>query len=68
MKLKRVFDNADLSHRDDSGYGIGKEVVAAGVEVLGCSSRGDDGRFALAFGSFDWGSDYVQTFRRDDAG
>src|ERR1700752_2267211 len=38
------------------GDGIGKEVIAAGVEVLeACAKR--DGGFALAFDHFDWGSE-----------
>src|SRR3954449_4728410 len=37
------------------GDGIGKEVIAAGVEVLdACAKR--DGGFAVAFDHFDWGS------------
>lgn len=38
------------------GDGIGKEVVAAGVEVLDAVAR-RDGRFAMTFDFFDWGSD-----------
>src|SRR5215470_5940946 len=41
------------------GDGIGKEVIAAGVEVLTALAR-RDGRFGLAFQSFDWGSDYYR--------
>ena len=38
------------------GDGIGKEVIAAGVEVLeACAKR--DGGFAVAFDHFDWGSE-----------
>jgi tartrate dehydrogenase/decarboxylase/D-malate dehydrogenase len=38
------------------GDGIGKEVIAAGVEVLAaCAAR--DGGFAVAFDHFDWGSE-----------
>ncbi len=41
------------------GDGIGKEVIAAGVEVLkACALR--DGGFALEFEHFDWGSDYYK--------
>src|SRR5436853_5878387 len=37
------------------GDGIGKEVIAAGVEVLdACAKR--DGGFAVTFDHFDWGS------------
>ena len=37
------------------GDGIGREVIAAGVEVLEvCAKR--DGGFAVAFDHFDWGS------------
>ncbi|SBV96179.1 putative tartrate dehydrogenase [uncultured Alphaproteobacteria bacterium] len=38
------------------GDGIGKEVIAAGVEVLTALAERDGG-FALAFETFDWGSD-----------
>ena len=42
------------------GDGIGPEVVKAGVQVLKvCAER--DGRFALDFQDFDWGSDYYRT-------
>ena len=42
------------------GDGIGPEVVRAGVQVLKvCAER--DGRFALDFQDFDWGSDYYRT-------
>jgi tartrate dehydrogenase/decarboxylase / D-malate dehydrogenase len=41
------------------GDGIGKEVIAAGVEVLqALASR--DGGFKLDFETFDWGSDYYK--------
>ncbi len=41
------------------GDGIGTEVIAAGVKVLGvCASR--DGSFKLAFDHFDWGTDYYK--------
>jgi tartrate dehydrogenase/decarboxylase / D-malate dehydrogenase len=41
------------------GDGIGAEVIAAGIEVLGvCAAR--DGGFRLAFDHFDWGSDYYR--------
>ncbi|MEO8157619.1 MAG: tartrate dehydrogenase [Betaproteobacteria bacterium] len=39
------------------GDGIGTEVIAAGIEVLQTLAR-RDGRFALRFEHFDWGSDY----------
>jgi tartrate dehydrogenase/decarboxylase / D-malate dehydrogenase len=39
------------------GDGIGKEVIAAGVEVLQALAARDGG-FALDFETFDWGSDY----------
>lgn len=39
------------------GDGIGKEVVAAGVEILDAVA-GRDGGFRVAFDAFDWGSDY----------
>ena len=41
------------------GDGIGQEVIAAGVEVLTALAK-RDGRFGLAFQSFDWGSDYYK--------
>jgi tartrate dehydrogenase/decarboxylase / D-malate dehydrogenase len=41
------------------GDGIGKEVVAAGIEVLQALAA-RDGSFALAFENFDWGSDYYR--------
>src|ERR1700747_2881234 len=42
------------------GDGIGPEVVRAGVQALKvCAER--DGRFALDFQDFDWGSDYYRT-------
>jgi tartrate dehydrogenase/decarboxylase/D-malate dehydrogenase len=41
------------------GDGIGQEVIAAGVEVLTALAQ-RDGKFALAFESLDWGSDYYQ--------
>jgi tartrate dehydrogenase/decarboxylase/D-malate dehydrogenase len=39
------------------GDGIGKEVIAAGVEVLQALAARDGG-FELDFETFDWGSDY----------
>ncbi|HVW87103.1 MAG TPA: tartrate dehydrogenase [Bryobacteraceae bacterium] len=41
------------------GDGIGKEVIAAGIEVLETCAR-TDGGFRLDFGHFDWGSDYYK--------
>ncbi len=41
------------------GDGIGKEVIAAGIEVLGALADRDGG-FAVAFDHFDWGSDYYK--------
>ncbi|GLS29045.1 tartrate dehydrogenase/decarboxylase / D-malate dehydrogenase [Mesorhizobium albiziae] len=41
------------------GDGIGKEVVAAGVEVLEAIAR-RDGRFEMSFDFFDWGSDHYR--------
>jgi tartrate dehydrogenase/decarboxylase / D-malate dehydrogenase len=41
------------------GDGIGKEVIAAGVEVLRALADRDGG-FKLDFESFDWGSDYYK--------
>jgi tartrate dehydrogenase/decarboxylase/D-malate dehydrogenase len=41
------------------GDGIGKEVVAAGVEVLQALAARDGG-FTLDFETFDWGSDYYK--------
>jgi len=60
------------------GDGIGKEVIAAGLEVLAALER-RDGRFSLAVEHFPWGSDHyrahgklmpedgVATLRRFDA-
>lgn len=41
------------------GDGIGKEVVAAGVEVLDVLAKRDGG-FTMGFDEFDWGSDYYK--------
>lgn len=41
------------------GDGIGKEVVAAGVEVLDVLAKRDGG-FTMSFDEFDWGSDYYK--------
>lgn len=41
------------------GDGIGKEVIAAGVEVLQALAARDGG-FRLDFETFDWGSDYYK--------
>jgi len=41
------------------GDGIGREVIAAGIEVLQALAA-RDGSFALAFDHFDWGSDYYK--------
>ncbi|MDP3255845.1 isocitrate/isopropylmalate family dehydrogenase, partial [Bosea sp. (in: a-proteobacteria)] len=41
------------------GDGIGVEVIAAGIEVLGALAR-RDGSFSFAFDHFDWGSDYYK--------
>ena len=41
------------------GDGIGKEVIAAGLEVLESLGRRDGG-FKLEVRSFDWGSDYYK--------
>lgn len=41
------------------GDGIGKEVIAAGVEVLQALANRDGG-FKLDFETFDWGSDYYK--------
>jgi tartrate dehydrogenase/decarboxylase/D-malate dehydrogenase len=41
------------------GDGIGKEVIAAGVEVLQTLAARDGG-FKLDFETFDWGSDYYK--------
>jgi tartrate dehydrogenase/decarboxylase/D-malate dehydrogenase len=45
------------------GDGIGKEVIAAGVEVLEALAARDGG-FKLAVRSFDWGSDYYRKHGR----
>lgn len=41
------------------GDGIGKEVIAAGVEVLEALAARDGG-FGVGFDHFDWGSDYYK--------
>jgi tartrate dehydrogenase/decarboxylase/D-malate dehydrogenase len=41
------------------GDGIGREVIAAGVEVMRALAVRDGG-FALTFDQFDWGSDYYR--------
>jgi tartrate dehydrogenase/decarboxylase / D-malate dehydrogenase len=41
------------------GDGIGKEVIAAGIDVLTALAR-RDGAFAFVFDNFDWGSDYYK--------
>jgi tartrate dehydrogenase/decarboxylase/D-malate dehydrogenase len=41
------------------GDGIGKEVIAAGIEVLRALADRDGG-FKLDFETFDWGSDYYK--------
>src|SRR5690349_10364282 len=41
------------------GDGIGKEVIAAGIEALEALAKRDGG-FALSFDHFDWGSDYYK--------
>ncbi len=38
--------------------GVGKEVVAAGREVLDALADGSDGAFAFEWADFDWGCDY----------
>ena len=45
------------------GDGIGKEVVAAGVEVLNTLAK-RDGNFTLAFDTFAWSSDYYKQHGR----
>src|SRR5262245_44724015 len=42
-----------------AGDGIGKEVIAAGIEVLEACTRRDGG-FVLQFDQFDWGSERYQ--------
>ena len=45
------------------GDGIGKEVVAAGIDVLmACATR--NGRFALDVTHFDWGSERYKKWAR----
>ncbi|WP_339777813.1 tartrate dehydrogenase [uncultured Thalassospira sp.] len=41
------------------GDGIGKEVIAAGIEVLTTLAQ-RDGKFGVSFDQFDWGSDYYK--------
>lgn len=45
------------------GDGIGPEVVAAGLEVLGAAARADGG-FAFDVTEFDWGSDLYRSTGR----
>jgi len=45
------------------GDGIGKEVIAAGLDVLGALERRDGG-FRLAVEHFPWGSDYFREHGR----
>jgi tartrate dehydrogenase/decarboxylase/D-malate dehydrogenase len=46
------------------GDGVGREVVAAGREVLDALAAGSGGAFAFAWREFDWGSDhYARTGR-----
>ena len=45
------------------GDGIGSEVIAAGVEVLGAIAR-RDGTFRFAVDSFDWGGAYYKRHGR----
>jgi tartrate dehydrogenase/decarboxylase/D-malate dehydrogenase len=45
------------------GDGIGKEVIAAGVEVLQALAERDGG-FRFAFEDYDWGSDYYHRHGR----
>ena len=45
------------------GDGIGKEVIAAGLEVLAAVAARDGG-FRLAVTAFDWGSDYFKQHGR----
>ena len=45
------------------GDGIGKEVVAAGVQVLDTLAR-REGTFELAFETFPWSSDYYKQHGR----
>ena len=45
------------------GDGIGKEVIAAGVEVLEALAARDGG-FKLAVSTYDWGSDYYHRHGR----
>lgn len=43
------------------GDGIGKEVIAAGIEVLNALAK-REGKFAFKFDHFDWGSDYYKKY------
>ena len=45
------------------GDGIGTEVIAAGVKVLGVCAERDRG-FEIAFDHFDWGGEYYKTHGR----
>ncbi|HLN07895.1 MAG TPA: isocitrate/isopropylmalate family dehydrogenase, partial [Xanthobacteraceae bacterium] len=41
------------------GDGIGKEVIAAGIEVLDALAAREGG-FSFTFDHFDWGADYYK--------
>jgi len=41
------------------GDGIGKEVIAAGIQVLNACAA-TDGSFSIVSRSFEWGSDYYK--------
>src|SRR5262249_14850763 len=41
------------------GDGIGKEVIAAGMEILNACAA-TDGSFSIASKTFDWGSDHYK--------
>ena len=49
------------------GDGIGKEVIAAGIEVLKAVADREGG-IEWSFDTFDWGSDYLSRDRPHDAG
>src|SRR3982751_1094348 len=41
------------------GDGIGKEVIAAGIEILNACAKAQGG-FELEIGTFDWGTEYYK--------
>jgi len=59
--IRRMFEHSMKTYKIAAipGDGIGKEVIAAGIEVLEALAARDGG-FAFRFDHFDWGSDYYK--------